>query len=127
MSIVLCRTDEITDPGSRQFTWGTGLWPLEIFVVKKDGDVFGYVNRCPHAGHPLNWQRDRFLTKDQNLIICNSHGARFQITDGLCVSGPCPGSVLTKIRLNINKKHIIADKKELDTLLKQMQKHISSK
>ncbi len=73
--IRLCALDEIPDPGSRGFSWGEGDWPLQFFVVRQDGRVFAYPNRCPHAGHELHWQPDRFLTSEHDLILCQSHGA----------------------------------------------------
>ena len=114
--IRLCRLDDLADPGSREFSWGTGDWPLEFFVVRKEGDVVGFVNRCPHAGHALNWQPDRFLTREQDLILCNSHGARFRITDGVCVSGPCPGARLEPVTLRIEEGQVYADESELGDL-----------
>lgn len=120
MSIVLCPLDEIADPGSREFSWGDGPWPLEFFVVRKDGNVFGFVNRCPHAGHALNWQPDRFLTREQDLILCNSHGARFRISDGVCMSGPCPGASLEHIAVRAEGGQILADEEELDALAQRL-------
>jgi len=117
MSTVLCDLEEIADPGSRQFTWGDGLWPLEFFVVRKNNCVYGFVNRCPHAGHALNWQKDSFLTQENDLIICNSHGARFRIMDGVCVSGPCPGAGLKTITIKIKGGKILVKAQELDALL----------
>lgn len=117
--IRLCSLDEIADPGSREFSWGTGEWPLQFFVVRKDGSVFGFVNRCPHAGYALNWQPDRFLTREQDLILCNSHGARFRIADGVCVSGPCPGASLEPVSLRVEAGQILADTSELGGLLTQ--------
>ena len=63
-------------------------------------------------------QSDRFLTREQDLILCNSHGARFQIENGICVSGPCPGASLEPVELRIDKNQIIADADELNILMK---------
>jgi len=116
MKVVLCALEEIDDPGSREFSWGEGAWPLGFFVVRKGDGVFGFVNRCPHAGNALNWQPDRFLTREHDLILCNSHGARFRITDGVCVSGPCPGASLEPVTLRIEAGQIVADTTELGAL-----------
>ena len=118
MDVVLCDLKEIDNPGSRGFSWGDGSWPLEFFVIRKGAKVFGFVNRCPHAGHALNWQPDRFLTREQDLILCNSHGARFQIENGACVSGPCPGASLESVALRVDKDQIIADANKLNILTK---------
>ena len=46
-AVVLCRLDEIADPGSREFRWREGDWPLEFFAVRKDGKISGFVNPVP--------------------------------------------------------------------------------
>jgi nitrite reductase/ring-hydroxylating ferredoxin subunit len=97
----ICRFDELTDPGSRAFIMGEGDWPLKGFVVRQGDDVFAYVNRCPHAGHPLNWQPHQFLTQDHTRLLCTSHGAQFEIDTGYCVLGPCAGKALHALRVKI--------------------------
>jgi len=105
--IHLCALTDIPDPGSREFSWGGGPWPLEFFVIRVGETVFGYENHCPHAGHPLNWQPHVFLTPEDDLILCNSHGARFRITDGICVAGPCPGARLEPVPLQVRDGKIL--------------------
>jgi nitrite reductase/ring-hydroxylating ferredoxin subunit len=70
-----------------------------VFVVRGDGGLRGYLNRCPHRGLPLNWLPDRFLDADGIHIQCANHGALFNIDDGYCVAGPCAGGRLTPVRL----------------------------
>jgi nitrite reductase/ring-hydroxylating ferredoxin subunit len=98
---VVCRLSELEPERARGFVIGGGDWPLRGFVVRAGGRVFGYVNRCPHAGHPLNLLPDRFLTPDGALIVCSAHGAVFEKTGGLCVAGPCPGKSLTRVPLEV--------------------------
>lgn len=98
---VLCRLDEISDPGGKGFVFGEGKARREIFVMRKGGQVWGYANRCPHAGIPLDWQPDQFLDPSKTLIQCATHGALFGLEDGLCVAGPCKGKALTKIAVHI--------------------------
>ena len=93
--------DELDDPGSVEFRIGDGDWPFKGFVVRVDGDVFAYQNVCPHAGHPLNWKPDSFLTPDGTSIICASHGAVFEIGTGECVAGPCPGRHLRAVDVSV--------------------------
>ncbi len=97
----VCGLDELDDPGSREFRIGDGDWPFKGFVVREANTVVAYQNVCPHAGHPLNWQPDRFLTKDGTQIICASHGAVFDIANGECVAGPCPGRALKPVDVEI--------------------------
>jgi nitrite reductase/ring-hydroxylating ferredoxin subunit len=98
---VLCALSELEASGSRGFAVGEGDWPLRGFIVKASKGVAAYVNYCPHAGHPLNFRPDKFLTPDRSLILCGSHGALFTRDEGLCVAGPCPGQKLTPIPVEV--------------------------
>ncbi len=98
---VVCSLEEIEDPGAKGFVIERGDWPLHGFVVRKDRDVFAYLNVCPHAGRMLNWGPHRFLTKDKSLIMCSAHGAIFEIDTGMCVGGPCLGDSLSKISARV--------------------------
>ena len=71
--------------------------------------VHGYLNRCPHAGHPLDLLPQRFLTADGTLILCSSHGALFEKATGYCVSGPCAGRALTPIALQVRCGFVLLD------------------
>lgn len=93
----LCSLAEMADGGSKSFTVGEGEWPLRGMLIREGDTVHAYVNRCPHAGHQLNFMSDNFLTPDRQLIICRSHGAMFDKASGVCVAGPCPGEALTRI------------------------------
>jgi nitrite reductase/ring-hydroxylating ferredoxin subunit len=98
---VVCRVEDVQSQGTRAFTIGRGDWPLRGFVVYAGGEVHGYRNRCPHAGHPLDLIPGRFLTADRLLILCSSHGALFEKSTGLCVAGPCPGRRLARVPLEV--------------------------
>lgn len=98
---VICRLEELQEHGSRAFTVGGGDWPLRGFIVRCGEEVRAFVNRCPHAGHPLNLRPHRFLTPDRSLILCSSHGALFEKDAGLCVAGPCSGQRLRPVPLEV--------------------------
>jgi len=106
---IVCRIDQIADPGSRAFTLGEGDWPLRGFVVRRGSQVFGYVNRCPHAGHPLNFKPHQFLSADNAVILCSSHGALFDIADGACIAGPCQGRGLKQLALRVVEGVVMVD------------------
>ena len=91
--IQLILIDEIEEGTSR----GIDLENAYLFVVKKDGEVYLYFNRCPHLGTPLEWEENRFLDADGALIQCSTHGALFQIEDGHCLVGPCKGKHLQAV------------------------------
>ena len=98
---VICRLDDLGDSGSRGFAIGSGDWPLRGFVVRSNDTVRGFINSCPHAGHPLNFRPHSFLTPDSTLILCSSHGALFEKLTGYCVAGPCAGQSLRAVPLKV--------------------------
>jgi nitrite reductase/ring-hydroxylating ferredoxin subunit len=104
---VVCALADLVDPGSRAFTIGRGDWPVRGLVVRRHGAVHAYVNRCPHAGHPLNLRPHEFLTPDRSLVVCNSHGALFEVATGYCVSGPCAGASLRRIPIEVRAGYVL--------------------
>jgi nitrite reductase/ring-hydroxylating ferredoxin subunit len=104
---VICRFTEIADPGARGFTIGPGDWPLRGFIVRVREEVRGYINYCPHAGHPLDLTPHRFLTHDGALILCGSHGALFDKLSGYCIAGPCAGRSLRPIALKLEAGFVL--------------------
>lgn len=116
---LICKLSELADPGSKAFALGSGGWPLRGFVVRQQGQVYAYLNRCPHARHPLNWRPDSFLTPDNSLIQCNSHGALFEISTGACMGGPCGGSPLRSLPVQVQDDYVllIEDPDELSAVV----------
>lgn len=74
---------------------------MDIFLVRKAGQIHGYLNQCPHTGGPLDWIPNQFLDLDRRWIQCATHDALFRIHDGVCVSGPCSGQSLTAVDLRL--------------------------
>jgi nitrite reductase/ring-hydroxylating ferredoxin subunit len=77
-----------------------------IFVVRHADGVRAYVNRCPHLGTPLNWSPDRFLDLERQHIICATHGAVFNVQDGMCISGPCQGDSLESVPAEVRDDEV---------------------
>lgn len=103
----LCRGDEIGDGSARGFVLQMRAGRFHGFVIRRDGDVHGYVDRCPHAGLPLARRLDDYLTPDRSLIACHWHGALFAIADGRCVGGPCVGHSLMPWPVAIDREWIV--------------------
>lgn len=87
--------DLVPDHGARSFVLQLRAGRFHGFVVRRGGDVFGYVDRCPHMGLPLAQTLDDYLAPDGSLIACSWHAALFRIEDGVCVGGPCVRQRLT--------------------------------
>jgi nitrite reductase/ring-hydroxylating ferredoxin subunit len=114
---VICRLSDLEQHGARGFTIGEGDFPLRGFVVRVGDGVRGYVNRCPHAGHPLDLLPQRFLTADGALILCASHGALFEKDSGQCLAGPCAGRSLVPVPLEVRSGCVLlANDVDIDAL-----------
>ena len=86
----LCAPDEVAEGQSRGFE----IAGEKLFVVRRNGKLHAYRNRCPHRGIALEWLPDQFLDSSASLIQCATHGALFLIESGECVAGPCAGQSL---------------------------------
>lgn len=87
--------DLIADGKARNYVLQIGPARFHGFVVRRGEAVFGYVDRCPHAGLPLAQALDQYLTPDGTMIACSWHGAVFTVENGDCVGGPCAGARLS--------------------------------
>jgi len=75
--------------------------PWSILVVRWGRQVFGYVNKCPHDGVNLDWERNQFFDPSGIRLMCGKHGALFELGTGQCLEGPCKGRGLTPVALTI--------------------------
>lgn len=92
----LCRFEDIPDGGAKGIELERDGKSLDLILLRRGARVFAYLNRCPHKGTPLETFPDRFLDQTGDLLICSTHGARFRVSDGFCVQGPCEGAWLKR-------------------------------
>jgi nitrite reductase/ring-hydroxylating ferredoxin subunit len=97
---LLCRLDEVPDGGSRGFALRDDAGrEVRVFAVRRGETLWAYRNVCPHRGTPLDWRPHDFLDREGRHIVCATHGAVFQVEDGVCIAGPCPGDQLAPVPL----------------------------
>lgn len=95
-------------PGqSAKFALRCGSKAVDGFVVNHGGRFYAYVNRCAHAGTPLDAWPNEFFTDDAPLLICATHGAVYLPESGLCVGGPCPGASLTSLPVTLEGDEVV--------------------
>jgi nitrite reductase/ring-hydroxylating ferredoxin subunit len=106
----LASLDEIPREGLR-FTYRDGPFDEEGFLLKvADDEVRAYKNECRHLPMRLDDREPRDLWDAcQRYLVCNSHGARYQPEDGLCVSGPCEGSHLRALPVVVENGDVFLD------------------
>lgn len=102
---LLGQLEEIPDGQARGFPPPDGM--IGLFAVRRGGEVFVYVNSCPHIGVSLEIIPHRFLDGGGRNILCALHGARFRIEDGLCTHGPCIGDSLEAVPAEVDENGAI--------------------
>lgn len=98
----LCFIDEIPEPGGWEVTFGQGKETFRVLLMRIGSQVWAYRNFCPHFSLPLNYTPQEFITTEDKLVMCSHHTAFFSIVDGKCVDGPCEGSFLDSIPIEIH-------------------------
>lgn len=105
--IVLLQTKDLADGESRAVVLPAEAGGYDGFVVRQGDEIFGYINRCPHTGAPLDWSPDQFLNADRSYIICAMHGALFEIDTGRCVAGPCVDQLLHRLDIKVADGRVV--------------------
>ena len=95
----LCRSDDLPEGSYQELHYTVGGATRYLVATRVDGRAQAWYNRCPHAGQPLNWAPNQFLTDEHNRLVCAAHGAVFEPQDGRCVAGPCLRAALTRCPL----------------------------
>jgi nitrite reductase/ring-hydroxylating ferredoxin subunit len=97
----LADVHDIPNPGSISHDAAGKFRPYNIMLVRNGLDIKAYVNSCPHTGAPLDFVDGRFLSPDKQHIQCTTHDALFDINNGRCLAGPCPGQSLKPVAIEV--------------------------
>ena len=97
-ALPLCASTELAD-GGRAWVWDLMQYgrPARAFVLRFEGELRAYLNRCLHVPTEMDWQPGEFLDGDKRFIVCSIHGATYEPSDGRCVGGPCGRGKLTPV------------------------------
>lgn len=104
---VLGPLDEIADRDAKEYVFGRGTTVFSMFVVRSLGEVFGYLNICPHYSSPLNCREGEFMSEDRSRIQCSAHYAEYRIEDGFGVAGAGEGCWLDPVPVHVENGMIV--------------------
>lgn len=115
---VLARLADVADGAARVIDLnGEEFPPLTGLVVRIGEQAHAYLNRCPHAGRPLNFGPGPVLTADGGLLQCHAHGALFEKHSGLCIAGPCVDDSLRRLPVTVAEGEVrLAEDLDTDRL-----------
>jgi nitrite reductase/ring-hydroxylating ferredoxin subunit len=105
---LIARLGELAHGMSKKFKIRCGDFDAEALLINYRGELFAYLNRCPHIGISLDWVDNQFFTVDQRYLMCANHGAVFEPPTGECVWGPCAGAALQKLEVEIEGEKVFA-------------------
>ncbi len=105
----MCSLSDLDKTGAKSVVFGSGPDQSRYIVVRSGADVRCYLNRCPHKGTPLETFPDRFLDETGAFLVCSTHGARFNASDGLCIAGPCMGDKLQMRAIFVEAGEVFLD------------------
>ena len=92
---VICSSAELIDGGKGVRFEVSGFGRQEpAFVIRYQGKVFAYYNRCAHVPTELDWNAGEFFDLSGLYLICATHGALYHPATGDCVGGRCKGKRL---------------------------------
>lgn len=76
MKVALIRVDDIPSEGVAHIDF----FGRDVVVLKVDGKPKAIMNVCLHLGGPLR--------REQDCLVCEWHGAAFDVRDGRRLKGP---------------------------------------
>ncbi|MBX2811534.1 MAG: Rieske 2Fe-2S domain-containing protein [Myxococcales bacterium] len=101
-------TDDL-QPGEQRIVYLPDLPPpwRSILVARTEHKCVAYWNVCRHLPVPLDaGSGDLGPGPDW---MCQTHGARFRVVDGACVSGPCAGQKLFTLSVYCEEEKMWAE------------------
>ena len=95
---VICPSEALLDAGKAvRFEVEYFGENAPAFVVRLDGCVHGYLNRCGHMPMELDWREGEVFDAEGHDLICSTHGATYAADSGKCLGGPCSGTPLVPL------------------------------
>ena len=96
--LFVCDADVLLDGGHGvRFALLDYSYPTTGFVVRHNGQVVAYLNRCAHVPIELDWREGEFFESGGQYLMCATHGAIYEPGSGKCMGGPCRGGRLHPI------------------------------
>ena len=110
---LLCHLEDIDPKTGKEVLVSSPEGNRYIALFQSQGRLRAYHNSCPHQGRSLNFAPDQFLIDKGDTLVCPHHGACFDISNGRCISGPCEGSSLTPVAIEIRDGNVYVLENEI--------------
>ena len=102
-TVFLCPTEALQDSALAIAFEVSYFGQIEAaFVVRFQGEVHAYLNRCSHVPMQMDYQPNHFFDSTGQWLICATHGAMYDPPTGHCRMGPCRGGL---IKIAVSEAH----------------------
>ena len=97
--IKIVQETDLGDGESRAFSFQREGTRIEAFLIRFEGRFHAYENVCRHLPVSLDYDDGQFFNREQNFVVCRTHGALYHPANGKCVQGPCGGESLFPVKI----------------------------
>lgn len=97
--LMVATVSEPAEGKTLKFRIARGGMEYEAFLLRKGGEVYGYLNLCRHWSVGLDLDDNDFFAEDGKFLMCKNHGALYDPRSGVCLAGPCAGASLYRVPL----------------------------
>jgi nitrite reductase/ring-hydroxylating ferredoxin subunit len=102
---ILCSVTDVPDGGAHVVEAEVTHKP--IVVVRRGEHIWAYENRCPHFSVPLDFEPGDIACYRAQVLMCAHHSALFRFEDGHCIEGPCAGSALEAVQVEVSDGYVV--------------------
>jgi nitrite reductase/ring-hydroxylating ferredoxin subunit len=92
--------DDVPADGTLLVTLRNGDGLEEVILTRLDDGVVAYKNFCQHWTDVRLDKGSGALVRNEE-IVCQKHAATFEADSGYCNFGPCEGSYLTTVAVDV--------------------------
>src|SRR5437870_1968857 len=110
--IPIARVEDLRRQQSIKFKFRRDGIRRDGFAALFQEQIIVYENLCRHLPVSIDYGDNRFFTGDGKNIICQTHGAIYDPSSGLCTQEPCEGASLFKIPFELKDGQIWIDSEE---------------
>lgn len=99
MAEFICYDADVAERGQHVFTVDYRGVRRGALLIRYEGIVYGYLNRCVHMPKPLDVEHDRLFDDTGRYLQCSMHTIRYEPATGECISEICAGQRLTALKV----------------------------
>lgn len=97
----LATVRELREKKALKFTYRDEGVSREGFLAWFEDRVVCYQNVCRHIPITLDYGDGQFFDAEATHFICQTHGATYEPLTGKCIAGPCVGTLLKSIPVEV--------------------------